>query len=141
MKRTKRDLDFNKYKSFRNNFQIQSENLKSFKLTYYRINPFEMTQTVKRLVETLKTFIKFMKILPISPLIASSQAKGTNSTSFLTCKERSGDSTLGLRRCTYCRWPHTDKANILNEYRHWMRSMQVSLQNSNSQFISLTQLL
>ena len=28
----------------------------------------------------------------------SSQAKGTKSTSFLTCKERSGLSTLGLRR-------------------------------------------
>ena len=32
-------------------------------------------------------------------IIASSQAKGTKSTSFLTRKERSGLSTLGMRRC------------------------------------------
>ena len=33
------------------------------------------------------------------PKAPSSQAKGTKSTSFLTRKERSGLSTLGLRRC------------------------------------------
>ena len=36
--------------------------------------------------------------LPLTWLIASSQAKGTKSTSFLMRKERSGLSTLGLRR-------------------------------------------
>ena len=41
----------------------------------------------------------------------SSQAKGTKSTSFLTRKERSGLSTLGLRRCKI----PCARSNIKNE--------------------------
>ena len=59
-----------------------------------------------------------LKNMPCAIWSTSSQAKGTKSTPFLTRKERSGLSTLGLQRCMVSKWVKVKallKAEILQQ--------------------------
>ena len=79
-----------------------------FMISHLREEKRELHAWVARTVVIPSSPANILKVgntaFTVSALPPSSQAKGTNSTSFLTHKERSRVSTLGLRRCPPSVW-------------------------------------